>query len=343
MVNIEIIIIMNKPISSPYLFSKHFYFRKFFPFFSASLLFAHSALALTATPKYVQSNYADPQSTTSSVAVSNSAAQTAGDLNVVIVGWDDATAKVSSVTDAKGNVYQLAAGPTVLTGSTPISQSIYYARNILAAPAGANSVKVSFNTGAAYPDVRTMEYSGIATINPLDVSVGTTGNSVTSNSGAVTTTNPSDLLIGSNYVETSNTVSGTGYAMRILTSPNHDLVQDKSVSATGSYSSTSPLTSAGPWVTQMVAFRANGSAAATPTPSATPKATPTPTPVPTPTPTPVPTPTPTPVPTPTPPPVPTPTPTPVPTPSATPKASPTPGASPSAGIIPANRLTTWSG
>jgi hypothetical protein len=139
------------PISSSFLFSKPFCFLKFFPVFSACLLLAHSAQALTATPKYVQSNYADPQSTTSSVAVSNSSAQTAGDLNVVIVGWNDATAKVSSVTDAKGNVYQLAAGPTVLTGSSPISQSIYYAKNILAATAGANSVKSALTPGLLTP------------------------------------------------------------------------------------------------------------------------------------------------------------------------------------------------
>ena len=45
------------------------------------------------------------------------AAQTAGNLNVVIVGRSDATSQVSSVTDSKGNVYQLAVGPTVQTGS----------------------------------------------------------------------------------------------------------------------------------------------------------------------------------------------------------------------------------
>src|ERR1700722_1614055 len=114
-------------------FGKRNNLRKYFPVFSPSaiVLLANSALALTATPRYIQSNYADPQITVRSVVVPNSAAQTAGDLNVVVVGWDGATAKVSSVTDAKGNVYQLAAGPTVLTGSTPISQSIYYARNIL--------------------------------------------------------------------------------------------------------------------------------------------------------------------------------------------------------------------
>ena len=55
-----------------------------------------------------------------------------GDLNVVIVAWDDATSQVSSVTDSKGNLYQLAVGPTVLTGVTSCSQAIYYAKDISA-------------------------------------------------------------------------------------------------------------------------------------------------------------------------------------------------------------------
>ena len=37
-----------------------------------------------------------------SVTVTYTAAQTAGDLNVVIVGWNDTTAQISSVTDTKG-------------------------------------------------------------------------------------------------------------------------------------------------------------------------------------------------------------------------------------------------
>ena len=69
--------------------------------------------------------------------------QTAGDLNVVIVGWNDATAQVSSLTDSKGNVYQLAVGPTVLMGSAPLSQAIYFAKNISAATAGGNAVTVT--------------------------------------------------------------------------------------------------------------------------------------------------------------------------------------------------------
>ncbi len=84
-----------------------------------SLVLASISMAL-ATPKYIQGNYATPQSTVPAVTVPYLAAQTAGNLNVVIVGWNDATAQVSSVTDTSGNVYQLAAGPTVLTGSTSV-------------------------------------------------------------------------------------------------------------------------------------------------------------------------------------------------------------------------------
>ena len=68
-------------------------------------------------------------------AVTFTATQVAGDLNVVVVGWNDSTATVSTVTDTSGNTYTLAVGPTVVSGT--LSQSIYYAKNIAAAAAGA--------------------------------------------------------------------------------------------------------------------------------------------------------------------------------------------------------------
>src|SRR5258708_25485762 len=56
----------------------------------------------------VQANYATPQTPVSSVSVSFTAAQSAGDLSVVVVGWNDTTAQIASVTDTMGNAYQLA-------------------------------------------------------------------------------------------------------------------------------------------------------------------------------------------------------------------------------------------
>ncbi len=240
----------------------------------AAALFAFSAMA--ATPNFVQGNSTAPQTPQSKVALAYSAAQSAGNLNVVVVGWNDASAQVSSLTDSKGNLYHLAVGPTVLTGSAPLSQAVYYAKNISAAIAGANTVTVNFNTTAAAPDIRILEYSGVDPLNPLDVSAGATGNSATSSSGAAITTNAMDLLVGANMVWTQTTGPGSGFTQRMITNPDGDIAQDRVVTALGSYSASAPLISAGPWMMHMVAFRAAGSP--TPTPTPTPPPTPTPTP-----------------------------------------------------------------
>ena len=77
---------------------------------------------------------------------------------------------------------------------------IYYAQNIAAAAAGANTVTVTFNTTVKYPDVRIVEYSGISTSGPLDVAVGASGTGTSVSSGSVTTSNANDLLVGADYI-----------------------------------------------------------------------------------------------------------------------------------------------
>ncbi len=191
-------------------------------------------------------------------------AQTAGNLNVVVVGWNDTTATVSSVTDSRGNVYTLAVGPTVLSGQ--FSQAIYYAKNIQAAAANTNTVRVQFNVAAAYPDIRILEFSGIGAANPVDVTAAATGTTATSSSGAATTTNGNDIIFGANTVATSTSGPGPGFTSLIITSPDGNIAEDAAVFAVGSYSATAPLTSAGPWVMQMVAFRGAGGAPPPPPP-----------------------------------------------------------------------------
>ena len=159
-----------------------------------------------AAQTYVQGNSATPQTAQTTVMLPYNAVQTAGNLNLVVVGWNDTTAQVSSVTDSKGNVYSLAVGPTLLSTAAggPLTQSIYYAKNIAGAAAGANVVKVAFTAAAVFADIRVLEYSGIDPVNPVDVAVGASGNSTTSSSGSVTTTSATDLLVG------ANTVNGPG-------------------------------------------------------------------------------------------------------------------------------------
>jgi hypothetical protein len=206
----------------------------------------------TAIISYVQGNYATPQTSQTTVNVPFTAAQSAGDLNVVVVGWNDSTATVSAVKDALNNSYTLAVGPTVQAGVA--SQSIYYAKNIAGAAAGANTVTVTFASAAAYPDIRILEYGGADPVNPVDVTAASSGNGGTSSSGAATTTNATDLLFGANLVQSTTTGPGSGFTSRLLTQPDGDIAEDHMVATTGSYSATASLISSN-WIMQMVAFR----------------------------------------------------------------------------------------
>jgi len=62
---------------------------------------------------YVQGNYAVPQTSQSRVTVAFTGAQTAGNANVIIAGWNDTVAQIQSVTDTAGNTYLRAVGPTI--------------------------------------------------------------------------------------------------------------------------------------------------------------------------------------------------------------------------------------
>jgi hypothetical protein len=189
---------------------------------------------------------ATPQSPTATVPVTFPGPQTAGDLNIVVVGWNDTTSSVTSVKDSAGNTYNLGIGPTSTTG---LQQSIYYAANIVG---GSNTVTVTFNQAAAYPDVRILEYRGVTT---LDASAGASGNSAITNSGSATTTSANELIFGANTIATVTAGAGSGFTSRIITSPDGDIAEDKVVTTAGSNSATATLSWAGPWIMQMVTFK----------------------------------------------------------------------------------------
>ncbi|HEY1648228.1 MAG TPA: IPT/TIG domain-containing protein, partial [Terracidiphilus sp.] len=201
--------------------------------------------------QFVQANSATPQSSTTSVPVAFTSAQAAGDLNVVIVGWNDTTAAVQSVTDSAGNAYTLALGPT---RGTALSESIYYAKNILAN--NANTVTVTFNQGATKPDVRILEYSGVATSNPLDVSTGAFGNGYLADSGYVNTNAANELIVGADMVSSNTTImAGAPFTPRVITAPDSDVAEDRLVNVPGSYHSWAPLNATGNWLMQVVMFK----------------------------------------------------------------------------------------
>jgi hypothetical protein len=200
---------------------------------------------------FVQQNFALSNPSAASLTVAYGSAQTVGNLNIVAVGWNDTSASVSSVVDSRGNTYIRAIGPT--TG-TALSQSIYYAKNIAA---GSNTVTVTFNQAASYPDVRVLEYSGADTTNPLDVTAGASGSGLTGNSGSATTTSAKELIFGAGMTFDIYNAAGSGFTSRVITGFG-DIAEDKNVTSTGSYNATAGMRSSALWVMQMATFRASG-------------------------------------------------------------------------------------
>ena len=100
------------------------------------------------------------------------------------------------------------------------------------------------------------------------MSVKATGNNSTSSSGAVTTTNATNLLVAGNLVLSSTKAAGTGFTSRVITNPD-DIAEDRVVTATRLRpSATAALNGGAQWIMQMVAFRAAQSGPDTQAPTA---------------------------------------------------------------------------
>ena len=188
------------------------------------------------------------QASNTSVAVAYKQSQAAGRLNIVVVGWGDTTSSISSVSDSNGNTYSRAVGPTTNTG---LQESVYYAKNIVG---GTNTVTVTFNQAAAYPDVRILEYSGLDPTSPLDVTAAGTGTGTTASSGAATTTSANELIFGAGNSAHHYTAAGSGFTERVINIYGN-IAEDKVVSSSGSNAATA-TNSAGFWVMQMATFKA---------------------------------------------------------------------------------------
>jgi hypothetical protein len=140
---------------------------------------------------FVQTSAATPQTDQATVSRAYASAQTAGNTNIIAIGWNSSSGTISSITDSRGNVYQVAA--PIARGSG-LSQAIYFANNIAGAPAGGNTVTVTFSSAQPYVDLRISEYGGLSPMNPVDVASSSSGTSNSATSGTVTTSGPNELL-----------------------------------------------------------------------------------------------------------------------------------------------------
>ena len=208
---------------------------------------ASFTVTLPPTPiAFVQVAAATPQFSSQTVAIHFASIQTAGNMNVIVVGWNDTISSVQSVKDNVGNVYTLAAGPVSGNG---FQQAIYYAKGI---KGGATTVTVTFSQKVPYADIRILEYSGVGM---LDQTVGASGASSTSSSGSVTTTAANELIFSANTVASYTKKAGSGFTSRIITSQDGNIAQDRIVSSIGTYFDTTSISGSAGWVMQMVSFK----------------------------------------------------------------------------------------
>ena len=190
----------------------------------------------------------------SSVSAPYSLAQSAGDLNIVVVGWNDTTTSITSLQDSSGNSYSQA-GAAVK--GTKITQAIFYAQNIKSAGAGSNKVTVKFSGSSSFVDLRIFEYSGLDATSPLDVAAGSSGNGFTASSGLVTTNFANELVFASDTVESKTLGPGAGYIAVLLTS-FFDIAEHAIASKKGNFTPTAKLDASTNWVMQTAAFKAAG-------------------------------------------------------------------------------------
>ena len=217
-------------------------------------------------------NSGTPSGTATSKTATFASAQTAGNLNVVVIVNGSASNTtpsnlITSVTDTSGNTY--AAANTWLTcasGASGAGQIIYRAPNINAAGAGANTVTVATSAAVAYFSVTIAEYSGLATASPVDVVAGNkqdgSGTS-TASTGSLTTTVATDTLFGSiAFFDGPNSTPGLTAGFTLRASYYTQLVADRVGVATGSYSMSAQSAGSSGWAAQLVAFKPSGGAGA---------------------------------------------------------------------------------
>jgi hypothetical protein len=161
--------------------------------------------------------------------------QTAGNLNVVVIGWYDLSASIAGVSDSAGNTYSLAVGPTKTQSGSSIQQAIYVASAIVAAPS--NVVTVAFTQSADSPDLRVLEYAGYSHIDQTSAASGTT----TTPSAGLTTRFAGEVVVAGVTTGGSFASSGPGEGSHV--DPCANFAEDETVPGAQSITMSATLSS----------------------------------------------------------------------------------------------------
>jgi hypothetical protein len=181
-----------------------------------------------------------------SVAVTLGTPTRSGDLVLVVVSWTT-TGAIGTVTDSAGDTYaQL--GPTVSRDMR--SQVVWLAAGVAG---GAATVSASFATAATTPELRVIEYAGLATTSDvIDRSALASGTTALMACSTMATTHPHELIVGIDTAEGTSAGGGPGLTVRESEGP--DLIEDREVFQTGTYEVSATQDIAAPWILQQIAL-----------------------------------------------------------------------------------------
>lgn len=199
-------------------------------------------------PAFRQQAYSTPQTPQLTASVSYPQPQSAGNANILAIGWNDILATITNVSDSLSNSYQVAV-PTFRGNG--MSQAIYYCPNL---KPGSNVVTVHFDQPAIFVDLRVTEYSGLSQTNTFDIGASGAGNGTNASSGQINIASSNELLFAAGMTATTFGAPGPGFNQRVITSPDGDIVEDQISNTAGSFNATATL-NPGAWLMQLAAFK----------------------------------------------------------------------------------------
>lgn len=188
--------------------------------------------------------------TGANISQAYTAAQTVGNANLLLIGWDDTGEVINTPTDTAGNIYTLV-GSIATNG---VSMSIYLCRSIVAASAGSNTVTAHATSGTpTFWELYILELSGTGNVDTS--AFATSAGSGTGDSGNITTANAKEFLIGYNFNDNTATGPGSGYSLITGSITSFGAVAESQITTSaGSHNATTPISGTPKWAQAIVAF-----------------------------------------------------------------------------------------
>ena len=224
----------------------------------------HSAQSAPATvhvpgvPKFVQAAVVSTGTTVTSVTLSFGPVA-GGDLLVGWFGQWNSTGQVK-VSDNVNGAWTRAAGTVWNGGTSPGDVALYYHANSAAAPGGL-TITIS-STSATYLQGSAAEYSGVATVNPIDQVVIATGSSNSADSGLTAAVGAGELVYGGMIAtngpgtSTAGTSQGIAFTKRAQNASGSQAEEDITSSAAGQQHAGFTFPTSTPWFAVCAVFKA---------------------------------------------------------------------------------------